>query len=59
MVEDVDEVIFYLNDLYRICYAIIKASEVFTITRGHKDFELCGLFLFRPFEVLVCRQEGY
>jgi hypothetical protein len=30
-----------------------KASEVFAITRGHKDFELCGLFLFEPFEVSV------
>jgi hypothetical protein len=49
MVGAIDEVIFYLNDMHGICYTIIEASEVFAITRGHKDFELCGLFLFRPF----------
>ena len=38
--------------------SFLKASEVFAIIRGHKDFELCGLFLFKPFKALNGRLEA-
>lgn len=39
-----------------MCYCRYRTFKVFAFVRGHKDFELCGLYLFKSF--LVLRQGG-
>src|SRR5664279_6632677 len=46
----------YIDEQQWMCYCNTRTLKVFAFVRGHKDFELCGLYLFQPF--LVRRQGG-